>query len=147
MSILDQLTLTGKSKQDQFTSPEAHLRNKMVEAIDQQLAAADAMVKGETFQRRAMRWVTDASTGERVRRELPVRFRPWYWRDQSGAYFLNIRYGNRLVELKPDKPAIEVGEAENLVAVLQKVREAVLAGELDKLLKDARATGRVGRKA
>lgn len=51
------------------------------------------------------------------------------------------------IDLKPEKPAIEVRAAESLVPVLQKLREAVLAGELDKVLKDARGTRRVGRKA
>ena len=39
-----------------------------------QIAAAEAEAKGETYIRRALRWVTDPDTGERVRKEIPVRY-------------------------------------------------------------------------
>ena len=51
---------------------------------------------------------------------------------------LDVRYGNRRIELKPGKPTIEVGSAENLLPTLRAVREAVAAGELDALLMAAK---------
>ena len=112
----------------------------MLGALDLQIEAAKAMLNGETFIRKAMRWVKDPETGERVRKELPVRFRPWYWKDEQGSYMLDVRYGNKRLELKPKKPAIEVGTAENLLPTLETLREAVNAGELDKILKEAKAS-------
>ena len=53
-----------------LTSPEAKLRGKMLETLDLQIEAAKAMLNGETFIRRAMRWVDDPETGERVRKEV-----------------------------------------------------------------------------
>ena len=38
---------------------------------------------------------------------------------------LDVRYGNRRIELQPGKPTIEVGDAENLLSTIQAVREAV----------------------
>ena len=35
-----------------------------------------AMLNGETFIRRAMRWMDDPETGERIRQKVPVRSRP-----------------------------------------------------------------------
>ena len=49
---------------------------------------------------------------------------------------LDVRYGNRRIELKPGKPMIEVGSTDELLPTLQAVKEAVAAGELDKLLLD-----------
>ena len=55
---------------------------------------------------------------------------------------------NRRIELKPGKPTIEVGAAYNLLPMPQAVREAVAAGELDKLLMAAKKErGRPKRKA
>ena len=53
---------------------------------------------------------------------------------------LSVRYGNRRLEMKPGKRAIEVGDLDNLVPTLNFVREAAGAGELDKLLMAAKAS-------
>ncbi len=106
----------------------------MLEGIDLQIAAAKAMLNGETFIRRTPRWIDDPETGERVRKDLPVRFRPWYWKDEQGSYMLEVRHANKRIELKPKKTAIEVGEPERLVPTLELLRDAVNAGELDKKL-------------
>jgi hypothetical protein len=127
---------------DGDSNDEAKLRGKMLEALDLQIEAATAMLNSETFIRRAMRWVDDPETGERVRKELPVRFRPWYWKDEQGNFMLDVRYGNKHLEIKPNKSVIEVGEVENLVPTLETLREAVNAGELDKQL----ATAKIRRK-
>jgi hypothetical protein len=47
---------------------------------------------------------------------------------------LDVRYGNKRIELAPKKPTIEVGETDNLVPALETIKEAVIAGELDKQL-------------
>ena len=79
--------------------------------------------------------IPDPETGERVRKDVPVRFRRWWWSDDTGNVMLDVRYGNRRIELQPGKPTIEVGAAENLLPTIQAVRETVAAGELDKLLR------------
>ncbi len=91
-----------------------------------------------------MRWVDDPETGERVRKEVPVRFRTWFWKDELGNYMLEVRYGNKRLELKPKKSAIEIGEAKKLVPTIETLRDAVNAGELDKFLKAAKSSRRLG---
>ena len=59
MTILSKLNLSDKTKVAVLTSPEAKLRGKMLEALDLQMEAAKAMLNGETYIRRAMRWVDD----------------------------------------------------------------------------------------
>ncbi len=78
-----------------LTSPEAELRGKMLETLDLQIEAAKANLNGETFIRRAMRWVDDPETGERIRKEVPVRYRPWFWKDAQGNYMLEVRHRDR----------------------------------------------------
>ncbi len=145
MTVLSKLNLSDKTKAAMLTSPEAKLRGKMLEAPDLQNDAAKAMLNGETFVRRAMLWLDGPETGERVRKEVPVRYRPWFWKDEQGNYMLEVRYGNRRLELKPKKSTIEIGEAENLIPTLETLRDAVNAGELDKLLKEAKSSRKFGR--
>ncbi len=145
MTILEKLNLTEQTRAAAVTSPEARLRGKMLEGIDLQIAAAKAMLNGETFIRRAPRWIEDPDTGERVRKDMPVRFRPWYWKDEQGSYMLEVRYANKRIELKPKKTAIEVGKPEHLVPTLEVLRDAVNAGELDKLLKEAKSNRKFGK--
>ena len=67
-----------------------------------------------------------------------MRFRRWWWSDDTGKVMLDVRYGNKRIELKPGKPTIEVSSADNLLPTIQAVREAVAAGELDTLLMAAK---------
>ncbi len=59
MTILSKLNLSDKTKAAMLTSPEAKLRGKMLGAFGLRIEAAKAMLNGETFIRRAMRWVDD----------------------------------------------------------------------------------------
>ncbi len=51
--------------------------------------------------RRGKRRVDDAETGERVLKEVLVRFRPWWWIDETGKAMLAALYGNKRLEIKP----------------------------------------------
>ena len=134
MTILSKLTLSDKTKAAMLASPEARGRQKILEAIDNQIAAAKADANGEPFEPRRMRWVMDPETGERTRKEVPLRLRRWWWKDEKGGLMLDVRYGNKRIELAPKKPTIEVGKIENLIPTLETIKEAVIAGELDKQL-------------
>ncbi len=138
MTILSKLNLTDKTKAAMLASPEARGRQKILEAIDNQIAAAKADANGEPFEPRRMRWVMDPETGERTRKEVPLRLRRWWWKDEKGGLMLDVRYGNKRIELAPKKPTIEVGKIENLIPTLETIKEAVIAGELDKQLAAAK---------
>ncbi len=75
MTILSKLNRSDKTKVAMLTSPEAKLRGKMLESLDLQMEAAKATLNGETYIRRAMRWVDDPQTGGRVRKEVPLILR------------------------------------------------------------------------
>ena len=147
MTMLETLNFTDKTR-DAGTSPEGRLRQKLLAAVDLQISAAQAEANGEEFVRQAMRWTTDKETGEKTRKEVPVRFRRWWWNDDTGKVMLEVRYGNKPLELQPGKPTIEIGEQDNLLPVLSTLRQGIAAGELDKLLMDAKkARPRPKRKA
>ncbi len=134
MTILSKLTLSDKTKAAMLTAPEYRVRAKMLDAIETQIAAAEADAAGEPYTKLTSRYTTNEETGERVKKEGPMPVRRWWWKDVSGNVVLNVRYGNRRVELKPGKTAIEVGEREELVPALAMLADAVKVGELDEVL-------------
>ena len=138
MTILEKLTLSDKIKAAVLASPEAHGHQKILEATDNQIAAAKADANGEPFESRGMRWVKDHETDERARKEVPLRLRRWWWKDEKGGLMLDVRYGNKRIELAPKKPTIEVGDTDKLIPTLETIKEAVIAGELDKQLAAAK---------
>lgn len=143
MSILESLILTNITKQ-RDTSPEGNARQKLLDALALQIEAATATMKGEMFVRRVGRWVDVDGTKER--KDVPVRFRPWWFKDEAGTVHLHIRYGNKPLELKPGKSVITVGTIDRLVPVLEQVRQAIAAGELDKAIAGAVASRQRGLK-
>ncbi len=143
MTILSKLTLTDKTKAAMLTAPENRVRAKMLDAIETQIAAAEADAAGEPFTELTSRYTTNEETGERVKKEVPMPVRRWWWKDVSGNVVLNVRYGNRRVELKPGKTAIEVGETGQLVPALTMLADAVKQGELDEVLLAMKSKRRV----
>ena len=142
MTILEKLNLSDKTRAAMLTSPETRVRGKMLDAIETQIAMAEAEQKGEPYVKRVLRYVTDTESGDRARKEVPIRVRSWSWKDADGQLMLDVRYGNRRIEIKPGKTAVQVGEARNLVPVLKMLADAVKAGELDKVLLAARSKRR-----
>ena len=140
MPILDTLTLSDASREKSINR-ESGFRAKLVDAIDLQIAAVKAEQAGEPFKRTASRFFTN-SEGQRQETSVPVRFRPWWWKDSAGHLFLEIRYANKPVEIKQNKPAIAVGTMDKLIPILEQVRKAALAGELDRQLVSIIATRR-----
>ncbi|MBT4584728.1 MAG: hypothetical protein HOC93_06570 [Phycisphaerae bacterium] len=139
MTILSKLNLSDMSRSKMIASPEARLRHKMLAALEEQITAANADKNGETYVKRALRSVTDQETGEQVKREVPVRFKRWWWTDASNAKtYIQLRYGNKPLELAKGKPTIELKNADELVSTLEQVFKAVAEGELDTTLMAAK---------
>lgn len=131
MSILKNLKLSTETRAKAIASPEVRRREKLLTNIEHQIKAAEASLKGELYTYPAMRNMKHVETGERVRREVQVTVRPWWWKDMADTHFLIIKYGHKKLELQAGKPSIEVGAADNLIPTLQRLAEAVKTGELD----------------
>ena len=130
MSVLSKLKLSASTPNEPIT-PLARKRLKLITKMDQQIAAAEAEARDEEFVERVRKWVRDEETGEKslVTKQLPVR--KWWWQNADGITMVSLRDGNRLVPLNKDKSSVEVGDPSQLVQVLQTLKSAVAAGELD----------------
>ena len=89
-----------------------------------------------------MRTVTDKQTGERKTVESAKRVKQWWFVAESGKVCLQVRYGTRVLDLARGKNSIEVGTGAELITVLQTVKSAVEAGELDAQIEAASAAVR-----
>ena len=139
MSILDSLNLSEVSKRFESATPQMAQRRKMIVALDEQIAGAQAELQGQQHVRNVVKTVVNADTGlkQRITAERPLR--KFWWKSSAGI-LLELRFAGRPL-LLANKPSVVVGDPSNLVPILEQVRAAVAAGELDDALRAA-AEGR-----
>lgn len=147
MSILKTLKLAAAQPARNTNDPVERARNKVVAALAEQKAMAEAKIAGQHYAPTHMVWRKNAE-GERVQMETPKRLRAGWFVDASGQTFFGLRYAGKPIEFAKDKNAIAVGELAALPAVIDTLTEAVRAGELDTQLAAAAAErGQMLRKA
>ncbi|MFO3797949.1 MAG: DUF6641 family protein, partial [Anaerolineales bacterium] len=134
MSHLSKLTLSTKSPR-QSLSPVERKRRTLIEQIGLQIAATQAALRNETYMQPVIRWEKQDGTDQKTAVTTLKPVRPWWWSNETGKVMLSIRVANRVLDIEPGKPAIEVGKLDDLPAILETLREAIVAGELDERLK------------
>lgn len=111
-------------------------RNKLIKALHDQLQAASAFVEGKQFFKTMQRTLKNKETGTHsvISIERPVH--PWFWEDPWGGVYMQVRYGSKVIKVKDGLPTIVVGERENLVELVQLLKDAVAAGQFDESIQD-----------
>ena len=136
MTALNGLKLTAAQKPTHMT-PIQLRRNKLAKRLWEQMELAKAQQAGTTFAPTKFRSVTDAATGQRKQIETHKRVKAWWFVADNGKLSLSVRYGTRVLELAKGKYAVEVAAEKELVGVLDVIKAAVLAGELDTAIENA----------
>jgi len=127
-SILATLTLTTSKKNAAVDKTEFR-RSNLLKKLNEQELLAEAMLKGDGFfGEKYIRSVDE--DGEVTKTLVKKRINKWFF-ENNGEWFLEIKYGNKTLQLVNDKTAILVGKLENLKIVIGKVKQAVIAKELD----------------
>jgi hypothetical protein len=128
--ILQSLNTVAASKRNTL-SPVQHRRNKLIAKIHEQLNAAKARQAGQRYTVTQVRRLKNKETGEvrELTTERPVR-ESW-WIGNAGRVFVELRYGVKPLEFAKGKNAIEVGNLDELVTTLEKLKMATEAGEFD----------------
>lgn len=144
-SILNTLKLTAARK-TRALPDVVKRRNKLLMKLGEQRELAAALIEGRHYTPTRYRSFSDADTGARVVKEVPVRIKPWFWTAEKGEVLLAVQYGSKQIELQKGKTAIDVGEQSNLCAVLDTVIAAVRNGELDAQIESASVKLRDGFK-
>jgi hypothetical protein len=141
MSAFNGLKLVA-AKRPQTASPIVQRRNKLSNQLWEQIELASAAADGKIYAPIRMRTVKDKLTGERKTIEAAKRVKQWWFVSDNGRVCLQVRYGTRVLELAKGKNSIEVGNASELVSVLETVKKCVELGELDSQIEAASAAVR-----
>ena len=136
MTTMSTLKLTAAQKPTQM-SPIQQRRNKLVKRLWEQMELAKAQQAGTQFVATKFRTITDNETGLRKQVETNKRVKAWWFVAENGKLSLSVRYGTKVLELARGKHAVEVGVEKDLVGVLDVIKTAVLAGELDTAIENA----------
>jgi hypothetical protein len=129
MSTLAALKLTNTRKPTQ-QPPIVQSRNKLARRIWEQMELARAQAAGSSYTSKKLKSIVDID-GVRKTIEVNKRIKPWWFVADSGKVCVHIRYGNKVVELAKGKTTVELANAAELVATLETIKGAVIAGELD----------------
>jgi hypothetical protein len=136
-AILSSLKLVNAKRQNSV-DPVIFRRNKLNEKLKIQIAMAEAMNNGENFTVKRIRKVRDEVSGLTSMVEVNKRVKTWWFTNSdTKKVAVQIFYGNKLIDLAKGKNAIEVANADELIAVLTKLQEAVLDGSLDAQIEQA----------
>ena len=115
------------------TAPIQNKRNKLLNKLNEQRDMAECAIDNKIYKSFKDKLVTDPETGVTSKVQVPKRVRPWFY-EVNGDYYLEVKYGAKVLELQKGKPAILVGKEDKLLSVLDTVIEAVDLGELDDVL-------------
>ncbi|MGB0683724.1 MAG: hypothetical protein ACPGOV_13505 [Magnetovibrionaceae bacterium] len=138
MSALNQLKLSNEKRKIVYDKT-SHRRQKMVAALMEQQLLVDALLNNTTAKITHMVTEKHPETGQRQKVEKPKTVKQWFWHNANGTWFIEPRYGNKLIDFGKGQTVIEVEKKENLNRVLDTLVVAVEAGELDKQLEKASA--------
>ena len=130
MTALTGLKLTAAQKPTHIPQVQQR-RNKLVRRLWEQAELARAQQAGTTFAPKRFRSVVQNDTGQRIQVEQAKRIKQWWFTADNGKLALCVRYGTKVLELAKGKYTVEVAAEKDLVATLDVIKAAVLAGELD----------------
>lgn len=132
MTHLSKFTFKSVTRHIQQPDPVAARRTKIVAAIDQQKLVLAAAVKGETYTIDQKRSVTN-DAGETVQVIRPRTIRPWFFVQDDGWY-VQCRYGLRVLLIDGKHNAVFAKNLTQVAEILDALRDATLAGDLDQAL-------------
>ena len=115
--------------------PVVARRTKLACAIEEQKQVLTAHKAGTVYTVEHHKWVHN-ELGEKVmvQRQKPVR--PWFFA-QDGGYYLQVRYGARVISIDGKNNAIFVETLEQLGPIYDTLVEVTQSGALDEVIERA----------
>lgn len=110
-------------------------RDKLVAALKEQQLVHAAALKGEDHLIERHKWMNNEQ-GERVSVQTHRRVRAWFF-EQDGGWYVQCRYGARVIAADGRNNAVFVKSLQEVAAVLEVFLSAASAGELDAVLAQA----------
>ena len=104
-------------------------RDKLVAGLKEQKLVHAAALKKEDHRVERDKWMSN-DMGERVLVKTHRRIRPWFF-EQDGGWYVQCRYGARVIAADGNNNAVLVKTLEDVAVVLDAFLNAAAAGELD----------------
>ena len=131
MSIVTNFKLITTVKSS-AVSPVLLRRNKLLAKVQEQIDMCDAKRNQQTYAPKRLKTVTNKETGERTTIETIKRVKEWFWITENGKINLAVKYGAKTLPLnRKGANAIEITNGTELMGILHKLKDAVVAGEFD----------------
>ena len=130
-SILSSLKFISAKRQTSI-DPIQFRREKLSKMLDEQIAIATAYINNTAYQAIGMKRVRDENGNTQVV-EVQKKVKTWWFKNDNKVA-LTVRYGNRAIEFSRGKNAIEISDPKNLLTTLEKIKQAVMEGQLDEQL-------------
>lgn len=121
--------------------PVQERRAKLIAAIDEQKLVLAAQQKGEIHTNEHDKWMTN-DQGERVQVRARRKVKAWFFA-QDGGWYVQCRYGARVLLVDGKNNAVFVNKLEQVGAVLDVFQAGTSAGELDAAIAHAAERKRV----
>ena len=123
-------TFTFKSiERNRCESEITARRQKLIVKLEEQQKVLEHHVKGEQYTVNRPKWMQNTH-GERVVVQKQHMIPPWFF-ERDGGYYLQVKYGTRLLSVDGVHNAIFVEAISDLKGVLTELIKATEAGELD----------------
>ena len=129
-------TLTFKTiERNQSKSEIIARRHKLTVKLEEQQKVLEHHVKGEQYTVNRPKWMQN-DHGERVLVQKQRVIRPWFFK-RDGGYYLQVKYGTRILSVNGVHNAIFVAAISDLKGVLYELIAATAAGKLDAAIAQA----------
>ena len=115
--------------------PVVARRDKLVAGLKEQQLVHAAALKDEDHQVEKSKWMINEQ-GERVLVKTHRRVRPWFFA-QDGGWYVQCRYGARVIAADGTNNAVFVSSLKDVGAVLAVFLSAASAGQLDTAIAQA----------
>ena len=130
-------TLTFKTiERNRRESEITARRQKLIVKLEEQQKVLEHHVKGEHYVVTRPKWMQN-DRGERALVQKQRVIRPWFF-ERDGGYYLQVKYGTRILSLDGVHNAIFMDAISDLSGVLSKLIADTEAGELDAAIAQAR---------
>ena len=110
-------------------------RKKLIVKLEEQQRVLEHHVKGEQYTVNRPKWMQN-NHGERVLVQKQRVIRPWFF-ERDGGYYLQVKYGTRILSIDSVHNAIFVEAISDLSGVLSELIAATESGELDSAIAQA----------
>ena len=124
-------TIERNRRESQITAR----RDKLIVKLEEQQKVLEHHVKGEQYTVNRPKWMQN-NHGERALVQKQLIIRPWFF-ERDGGYYLQVKYGTRILSVDGVHNAIFVEAISDLSRVLSELIADTEAGELDAAIAQA----------